>query len=104
MQKIDKPDGTMVVLCNYCSEKFKWSKFGGYNIYRRHVNNRHPTKAARSRSRAQIQIAKYAFPNTQLFRYSDANNREELVFMVAIEFYLLILVRKLILLIIVNEH
>ena len=34
------------------------------------------------RSRVEIQIAKYASSNTQLFRYSDANNREKLACMV----------------------
>ena len=68
------------------------------------VNDNHLTEAARSKSRGQTRIARYASSNTQLFHYSDTNNREELTPMIVIEHLPLILVSKLILLIIVNKH
>ena len=43
------------------------------------INNTHPTEAAKSKAKGQMQITRYASANDKLFRYSDANNREELV-------------------------
>ena len=85
MKKVTKSNGSLVIVWNYCSKKFRWLKSGGYGTYRRHINNTHPTKAAKSKAKGQTQIFKYASANDQLFRYSDANNREELARMVAIE-------------------
>ena len=33
MKKIEKFDGMIIVVCNYCSKEFKWSKSGGYDTY-----------------------------------------------------------------------
>ena len=76
MKKVAKSDGNLTIVCNYCSKEFRWSKFGGYGTYRRHVNNTHPTEAAKSKAKGQTQISRYASSNDQLFRYSDTNNRE----------------------------
>ena len=85
MKKVTKSDGSLAIVCNYCSKEFKWSKSGGYGTYRRHINNIHPTEAAKSKAKGQAQISRYASANNQLFRYSDANNREELARMIAVE-------------------
>ena len=85
MKKVTKSDGSLAIVCNYCSKEFRWSKSGGYDTYRRHINNTHPTEAAKSKAKGQTQISRYASANDQLFRYSDANNREELARMVAVE-------------------
>ena len=76
MKKIEKSDGTKIVVCNYCSKEFKWSKSRSYGTYRRYVNNLHPIETARSKLNGQTHIVRYSFLNIQLFRYSDANNRE----------------------------
>ena len=34
MKKVTKSDGSLAIVCNYCSKEFKWSKFGGYGTYR----------------------------------------------------------------------
>ena len=85
MKKIEKPDGSKMVVCNYYSKEFKWSKSGGYNTYQWHVNNLHPTEIAKSKAKGQTQISRYISPNTQLLSYSITNNREELARMVFIE-------------------
>ena len=85
MKKIEKLDGTNIIVCNYCSKKLKWSKSEGYEIYRRHVNNLHLVKAVNSKVKGQTQISRYISPNTQLLSYSITNNREELARMVFIE-------------------
>ena len=85
MKKVTKSDGSLAVVCNYCSKEFKWTKSGGSGTYRQHINNTHPTEAAKSKAKGQTQISRYASANDQLFRYSNANNREELARMVAVE-------------------
>ena len=104
MKKLTKSDGIFIVVCNYCSKKFKWSKSGGYDTYRWHINNTQPTKATKSKAKGQTQIFRYASPSNQLFRYFDVNNREELARMVAVEHLLFNLVRKQVFLIIVKKH
>ena len=47
MKNVEKPDGTKIIICNYCSKELKWSKSGYYSTYRRHINSLHPTKARR---------------------------------------------------------
>ncbi|KAK3230204.1 hypothetical protein Dsin_002085 [Dipteronia sinensis] len=83
MKKVTHEDGSTVVICNYCKKVFKWHKSGGYGTYRKHITNSHPDAHAKSSSQAQI--PRYATPNQQLFKYSDAKNREELARMVAVE-------------------
>ena len=39
----------------------------------------------KSKAKVQTQIVRYTSPNTQLFRYFDTNNREELARMIAVE-------------------
>ena len=85
MKKVTKSDGSLEIVCNYYSKEFRWSKSGGYDTFRRHINNTHPTEVAKPKAKGQAQISKYASANDQLFRYSDANNREELARMVAVE-------------------
>ena len=85
MKKVTKSDGSLAIVCNYCSKEFRWSKSGGYSTYWRHINNTHPTEAAKSKAKSLTQISKYASANDQLFRYSNANNREELARVVAVE-------------------
>ena len=85
MKKVTKSDGSLAIVCNYCSKEFRWSKSGGYGTYRRHINNTHPTEAVKSKAKGQVQISRYASANDQLFGYSNANNREELARMVAVE-------------------
>ena len=85
MKKVTKSDGSLAIVCNYCSKKFRWSKSGGYGKYWWHINNTHPTETAKSKAKGQTQISWYASANDQLFRYSDTNNREELAHMVAVE-------------------
>ena len=77
MKKVTKSDGSLVIVCNYYSKEFRWSKSGDYGTYRRHINNTHPTEAAKSKTKGQAQISG-TLPLNQLFRYSDTNNREEL--------------------------
>ncbi|KAK3199172.1 hypothetical protein Dsin_022587 [Dipteronia sinensis] len=83
MKKVTNEDGRTVVICNYCKKVFKWHKSGGYGSYRKHITNSHPDAQAKSSS--QSQIPRYATHNQQLFKYSDAKNREELARMVAVE-------------------
>ncbi|KAK3212678.1 hypothetical protein Dsin_017384 [Dipteronia sinensis] len=83
MKKVTHEDGSTVVICNYCKKVFKWHKSGGYGSYRKHITNSHPDAQAKSSS--QSQILRYATPNQQLFKYSNAKNREELARMVAVE-------------------
>ncbi|KAK3183515.1 hypothetical protein Dsin_030801 [Dipteronia sinensis] len=83
MKKVMHEDGSTVVICNYCKKVFKWHKSGGYGSYRKHITNSHPDAQAKSSS--QSQIPRYATPNQQLLKYSDAKNREELARMVAVE-------------------
>ena len=47
MKKLIKLDGMIIIVCNYWSKDFKWSKFKGYGTYRRHINNIHPNEAAK---------------------------------------------------------
>ena len=86
MKKVEKLDRTKIVVYNYCSKEFIWSKSKSYDTYWRHVNDKNLTEATGSKSRGQNQIARYIYPNTQLFCYYDTNNREELVHMVVIEY------------------
>ena len=72
-EKDEKPNGTKIVVCNYLSKEFKWSKSRGYDTYWWHANNLHPTKIMKSKAKNQTQIARYTSP-TQLFSYFDANN------------------------------
>ena len=85
MKKSTKSDGSLVIVCNYCSKEFKWSKSGGYDTYRRHINNTHLTEVTKSKANGQAQIFRYASANDQLFHYFDANNREELARMVVVK-------------------
>ena len=85
MKKVTKSDRSLAIVCNYCSKEFRWSKSGGYDTYRWYINNTHPIEATKSKANGQTQISRYASANDQLFRYSDANNREELARMVAVE-------------------
>ncbi|KAK3189036.1 hypothetical protein Dsin_028597 [Dipteronia sinensis] len=83
MKKVTNEDGSTIVICNYCKKVFKWHKSGGYGSYRKYITNSHPDAQAKSSS--QSQIPRYATPNQQLFKYSDAKNREELARIVAVE-------------------
>ncbi|KAK3222295.1 hypothetical protein Dsin_009320 [Dipteronia sinensis] len=83
MKKVTHEDGSTVVICNYCKKVFKLHKSGGYGTYQKHITNSHPDAQAKSSSQAQILM--YATPNQQLFKHSDAKNREELARMVAVE-------------------
>ena len=47
MKKVENSDGTKIVVCNYCLKEFKWSKFEGYDTYRRHVDDKYHIKAMR---------------------------------------------------------
>ena len=76
MRKLAKSDGTIIIVCNYCFKEFKWSKFEGYDAYRRHINNIHPTEAEKSKAKGQTQISKYTSLYNQLFRCYDVNNKE----------------------------
>ena len=102
MKKVIKLNGIITIICNYCFKEFKWSKFGGYDTYWRHITNTYPTESTKSKAKGQTQIARYVSPNT--FRYSDTNNREELARMVDVKYLPFNLVRKLVLLITVNKH
>ena len=53
MKKITKSDGSLAIVCNYCSKEFKWSKSGDYGTYRRHINNTHPTETVKSKAKDQ---------------------------------------------------
>lgn len=85
MKKVEQPDGTTVVVCNYCGKTYSWSKSGGYGTYRKHIEKQHPTEAEAAKAPSQTQISRYATSSNQLFHYTDANNREELARMVAVE-------------------
>ena len=63
MNKIEKINGTIIIVCNYYFKEFKWSIFEGYYTYQ-HVNNFYPTKVMKSKAEWQTQIAKYASPKT----------------------------------------
>ena len=54
IKKIEKSDGTIVVICNYYSKEFKWSESKGYDTYRRHVNNDHPIEIAKLKAKRHI--------------------------------------------------
>ena len=64
MKKVEKFNGTNIIVCNYCSKEFKWSKSRGYDTYRKYVDGKHPIEVTRSKSRGETQIAIYASPNT----------------------------------------
>ncbi|KAK3187976.1 hypothetical protein Dsin_027537 [Dipteronia sinensis] len=83
MKKVTQEDGSTIVICNYYKKVFKWHKSGGYSTYRKHITNAH--QDAHAKSSSQAQISRYATPNQQLLKYSDAKNREELARMVAVE-------------------
>ncbi|KAL5738363.1 hypothetical protein ACOSP7_031124 [Xanthoceras sorbifolium] len=85
MRRVEKESGEVVVTCNYCNKEFKWNKSEGYGTYWKHINTKHPVEAEHKRSRGQYQISRYTSPNHILFKYSDANNREQLARMVATE-------------------
>ena len=59
MKQLEKSDETILVVCNYFSKEFKWSKFGGYGTYRRHINNAHPTETDKSKVKGQTQFSRY---------------------------------------------
>ena len=54
MKKIEKSNGTIIVICNYWSKKLKWLKSGGYDTYQRHVNNAYSTEAAKSKVKGKM--------------------------------------------------
>ncbi|KAK2644703.1 hypothetical protein Ddye_019898 [Dipteronia dyeriana] len=83
MKKVTKPNGTCWAVCNYCPKEYKLTKSGGYCIYRKHITTCHPAEFAKGN--AQSQISRFSTRDTQLFKYSDQANREELVRMVAVE-------------------
>ncbi|KAK2638067.1 hypothetical protein Ddye_025862 [Dipteronia dyeriana] len=83
MKKVTKPNGTCWVVCNYYPKEYKWTKSGGYGTYRKHITTSHPAELAKGN--AQSQISRFSTPDTQLFKYSDQTNREELARMVAVE-------------------
>ncbi|KAK2645870.1 hypothetical protein Ddye_021065 [Dipteronia dyeriana] len=83
MKKVMKPNGTCWAVCNYCIKEYKWTKSGGYGTYRKHITTRHPTELAKGN--AQSQISRFSTSDTQLFKYSDQANREELARMVVVE-------------------
>ncbi|KAK2655640.1 hypothetical protein Ddye_008692 [Dipteronia dyeriana] len=85
MKKVTKSDGTCWVVCNYCPKEYKWTKSGGYSTYRKHVMTRHPVEHAKGNT--QSQISRFSTPNTQLFKYSDQANREELARMLYDEYH-----------------
>ena len=39
MQKIMKDDGSFAMVYNYYKKEVKWSKSGGYDIYRKHITS-----------------------------------------------------------------
>ncbi|KAK2656701.1 hypothetical protein Ddye_009753 [Dipteronia dyeriana] len=82
MKKVTKPDGTCWAVYNYCPKEYKWIKSGGYGTYRKHITTRHLAELAKGST--QSQISKFSTPDTQLFKYDQAN-REELARMVAVE-------------------
>ncbi|KAK2638123.1 hypothetical protein Ddye_025918 [Dipteronia dyeriana] len=83
MKKVTKLNGTCWAVCNYCPKEYNWTKSGGYDTYRKHITTRHPEELAKGN--AQSQISRFSTPDTQLFKYSDQANREELARMVAVE-------------------
>ncbi|KAK2638186.1 hypothetical protein Ddye_025981 [Dipteronia dyeriana] len=83
MKKVTKPDGTCWAVCNYCSKEYKLTKSGGYGTYMKHITTRHLAELAKGS--IQSQIFRFSTPNTQLFKYSDQANREELARMVVVE-------------------
>ncbi|KAK2646346.1 hypothetical protein Ddye_021541 [Dipteronia dyeriana] len=83
MKKVTKPNGTCWAVCNYYPKEYKWIKSGGYGTYRKHITTRHPAELAKGN--AQSQIFRFSTLDTQLFKYSDQANREELARMVAVE-------------------
>ncbi|KAK3225673.1 hypothetical protein Dsin_005535 [Dipteronia sinensis] len=54
MKKVTHEDGSIVVICNYCKNVFKWHKSRGYGTYRKHITNSHPDAQAKSSSQSQI--------------------------------------------------
>ncbi|KAK2634343.1 hypothetical protein Ddye_029135 [Dipteronia dyeriana] len=83
MKKVTKPNGTCWDVCNYCPKEYKWTKSEGYDTYRKHITTRHPAELAKGN--AQSQSFRFSTSDTQLFKYSDQANREELARMVATE-------------------
>ncbi|KAK2637059.1 hypothetical protein Ddye_031851 [Dipteronia dyeriana] len=83
IKKVTKPNGTCWAVCNYCPKEYKWTKSGGYGTYGKHITTSHPAELAKGN--AQSQISRFSTPDTQLFKYSDQANREELARMVAVE-------------------
>ncbi|KAK2661271.1 hypothetical protein Ddye_007804 [Dipteronia dyeriana] len=84
MKKVTKPNGTCWAVCNYCPKEYKWTKSGGYSTYRKHITTGHPAELAKGN--AQSQISRFSTPDTQLFKYSDQANREELARMLYDEY------------------
>ncbi|KAK2663159.1 hypothetical protein Ddye_001733 [Dipteronia dyeriana] len=84
MKKVTKPNGTCWAVCNYCPKEYKWTKSGGYGTYRKHITTRHPAELAKGN--AESQISRFSTPDTQLFKYSDQANREELARMLYDEY------------------
>ncbi|KAK2634388.1 hypothetical protein Ddye_029180 [Dipteronia dyeriana] len=82
MKKVTKPNGTCWAVCNYCPKEYKWTKSGGYGTYR-NIMTSHPAELAKGN--AQSQNSRFSTPDTQLFKYSDQANREELAGMACIE-------------------
>ena len=52
MKKVRKEDGDFVAACNYCTKTYKWSKSGGYDTYRKHIETKHPDAMTRTRSQS----------------------------------------------------
>ena len=53
--KINNDTGTIVnVNCNHCPKTYKWSAFGGYRTYRKHLEGVHPCQAGLTKTQAQI--------------------------------------------------
>ncbi|KAI9201360.1 hypothetical protein LWI28_022208 [Acer negundo] len=53
MKKVRQEDGSYVAACNYCKKVYKWSKSGGYDTYRKHIQTKYPEAETRSRSQTQ---------------------------------------------------
>ncbi|KAI9157863.1 hypothetical protein LWI28_029274 [Acer negundo] len=48
MKKVRQENGSYVATCNYCKKVYKWSKSGGYDTYRKHIQTKHPEAETRS--------------------------------------------------------
>ena len=82
--KKQKDENTFEVICNYCKKSYKFKLGGGYGTFKRHLEQKHPSKVGIDKS--QSQISGYASSKTSsqhLFQYSDNKNKEELAKMIS---------------------